>query len=161
VRGMKWGEIDFDAATWTIPAERMKRAREHEVPLSTDAMVIIKRLETARTSKFVFPGRSNLKPIGHAVVWSLVQQLTGREADQPVTASPHGFRASFRSWCTFKKISSEIAERCLAHERKGAVEAAYDLEEMLEARREAMSDWAQFLSGADADNVVPLRGPDR
>jgi integrase len=157
VRGMRWDEIDLDAAVWTIPGERMKRAREHGVPLSAEAMAIIRRIEPARTGKFVLPGRSNAKPVGHVVVWNLVQQLTGREAGQPVTASPHGFRASFRSWCTFKKISGEIAERCLAHERKGAVEQAYDREEMLEDRRKVMERWAAFLRGADADNVIPLR----
>ena len=82
VRGMLWSEIDFDTATWTIPAERMKRNREHEVPLSADAMAIIKRLEPARIGKFVFPGRSNMRPIAHWAVWELVQRLTGREADR-------------------------------------------------------------------------------
>ena len=157
VRGMKWDEIDLDTATWTIPAERMKRKLPHEVPLSADAMAIIRRLEPARTGKFVLPGRSNLKPIGHVVVWTLVQQLTGREAGQPVTASPHGFRASFRSWCTAKKVRREIAERCLAHGRESAVEEAYDHEEMLKDRRKVMERWAAFLGGAGASNVVPLR----
>ena len=122
VRGMQWSEIDFDAATWTIPAERMKRNREHEVPLSADAMAIIRRLEPARIGKFMFPGRSKIRPIGHWAVWELVQRLTGREADQPIVASPHGFRASFRSWCRAKKIASDVAERCLAHERKDATQ---------------------------------------
>ena len=52
---------------------------------------------------------------------------------------------------------SRIAERCLAHERKSAVEASYDREEMLEDRRERMEKWARFLSGADADNVVSIK----
>lgn len=61
-----------------------------------------------------------------------------RDHFQASAASPHGFRASFRSWATAKKISSEVAERCLAHERKDATQAAYDREEMLEHRREVM-----------------------
>jgi integrase len=157
VRGMRWAELDLDKAVWTIPEERMKRAREHEVPLSADALAIIRRLETVRTGKFVFPGRFNIKPVDHGTVWTLVQQLTGREVGQPVMASPHGFRASFRSWCTARHVPVAVAERCLAHERKGAVEQAYDREEMLKDRREWMEKWAAFLSGADADNVVPLR----
>jgi integrase len=156
VRGMRWAELDLDNAVWTIPAERMKRAREHEVPLSPQALAIIKRLEPARTGKFVFPGRFNIKPIDHGTVWTLVQTLTGREVGQPVTASPHGFRSSFRSWCTAKHVPVAVAERCLAHERKDAVQKAYDREEMLEHRREVLERWARFLSGADS-NVVPLR----
>ena len=71
--------------------------------------------------------------------------------------SPHGFRASFGSWCTVRHVPVAVAERCLAHERKGAVEQAYDREEMLEDRREWMEKWAAFLGGADADNVVPIK----
>ena len=154
---MRWAELDLDNAVWTIPEERMKRDREHEVPLSADMLAIIRRLDMVKTGKFVFPGRFNIKPIDHGTVWTLVQQLTGREIGQPVTASPHGFRSSFRSWCTAKGVKPEVAERCLAHERKGEVEKAYDREEMLEARRKVMAKWAKFLGGADADNIVPLR----
>jgi integrase len=78
VRGMLWSEIDFATATWTVPPGRMKRAREHQVPLSDDAMAIIKRLEPARIGPYVFPGRSNTKPIAHWAMWYLVQHLTGR-----------------------------------------------------------------------------------
>jgi integrase len=156
VRGMLWTELSDDMATWTIQPERMKRAREHQVPLSADAVALIKRLDAARINRFVFPGRSNLKPIGHWAVWELVQRLTGRAEGEPVEASPHGFRASFRSWCRAKKIASDVAERCLAHERKDATQAAYDREEMLDHRREVMEQWASFLSGADS-NVVVLR----
>ena len=157
VRGMRWDEIDLDAAVWLIPSERMKRAREHEVPLSAPAMTIIRHLEPSRTGKFVFPGRFNVRPIGHGTVWALVQQLTGREVGQPVIASPHGFRASFRSWCTARHVPVAVAERCLAHERKGAVEQAYDREEMLKDRREWMERWAAFVTGSDAGNVVPIK----
>ena len=72
-------------------------------------------------------------------------------------ASVHGFRASFRSWCRAKKVPDDVAERALAHGREDATQAAYDREEMLEDRRKVMERWASFLSGKDADNVVPLR----
>ncbi len=64
VRGMLWSEIDFDTATWTVPPERMKRKLPHEVPLSADAVALLKRLEAARINKFVFPGRSRQR-VGH------------------------------------------------------------------------------------------------
>ena len=157
VRGMQWTELNDDMTTWTIPAERMKRNREHEVPLSADAMAIIKRLEPASIGKLVFAGRSNIRPIGHWAAWELVQRLTRREADQPIVASPHGMaRATFRSWCTARHVLDAVAERCLAHSRKDATQAAYDREEMLEVRRPVMEQWASFLSGADS-NVVSLK----
>jgi integrase len=153
---MLWTELNDDMTTWTIPPERMKRAREHEVPLPDDAMALIKRLEPGKINKFVFPGRSNIRPIGHWAVWELVQRLTGREADQPIVASPHGFRASFRSWCRAKEIASDVAERCLAHERKDATQAAYDREEMLDARRPVMDAWGIFLRGEQTADIIPL-----
>jgi integrase len=159
VRGMTWDEIDLDAAVWTVPAVRMKRGRLHEVPLSTDAVALITRLEAARINKFVFPGRRSKGPLTHYPVWTLVQRLTGRDADKPSAASPHGFRASFRSWCRAKKVPNDVAERCLAHERKDATQAAYDREEMLDARRPVMERWARFLANAESDaKVVALSG---
>ena len=157
VRGMEWREIDFDKAVWTVPAERMKRKLPHEVPLSADAMAIIKWLEPAHINKFVFPGRRGGGSVTNYPVWGLVQRLTGRADNEESVASVHGFRASFRSWCRAKKVADDVAERALAHAREDATQAAYDREEMLEDRRKVMSDWAAFLSGADADNVVPLR----
>jgi integrase len=156
VRGMQWSEIDFDAAVWRVPPERMKRKLPHEVPLSADAMAIIKRLEAARIGKFVFPGRRSNGPVTNYPVWDLVQRLTGRADSEASMASVHGFRASFRSWCRAKKIRDDVAERALAHGREDATQAAYDREEMLEDRRKVMSDWAAFLSGADS-NVVPIK----
>jgi hypothetical protein len=106
---MLWDEINFETAVWTIPAERMKRGREHEVPLSADAVALIKRLEPARIGKFVFPGRSNLKPVGHYVMWDLVQFLTDRKDGEPVAASPHGFRSSARSWMRARRVTLALA----------------------------------------------------
>jgi integrase len=152
-RGMQWSEVNFDDAVWTVPAERMKRQLEHQVPLSADALALLRRLDAARINKFVFPGRRSQGPITHYPVWTLVQRLTGETAH----ASPHGFRASFRSWCTAKKVPIAVAERCLAHGRESAVAEAYDREEMLEARRPVMERWSRYVSGLDADNVIELR----
>jgi integrase len=90
-------------------------------------------------------------------VWALVQRLTGRQEGEPAHASRHGFRASFRSWCRAKKIPDDVAERCLAHERKDATLAAYDREEVPEDRRKVMERWARFLSGETSADVVPIR----
>jgi integrase len=156
VRGMLWTEINFDVAVWTVPAERMKRKLPHEVPLSADAVALLRRLEAARINKFVFPGRRRTGPVTNYPVWDLVQRLTGR-VGEPSMASPHGFRASFRSWCRAKKIRDDVAERCLAHGREDATQAAYDREEMLKDRRRVMERWATFLSGKTGDNVVPIK----
>ena len=102
-------------------------------------------------------GRRSNGSVTNYPVWDLVQRLTGRADNEASMASVHGFRASFRSWCRAKKIRDDVAERALAHGREDATQEAYDREEMLEDRRKVMSDRTQFLSGADADKVVPLR----
>jgi integrase len=157
VRGMLWTELSDDMATWTVPAERMKRKLPHQVPLSADAVALIRRLERARINRFVFPGRRGGGPVTNYPVWDLVQRLSGRADNEASMASVHGFRASFRSWCRAKKVADDVAERALAHGRDDATQAAYDREEMLEARRPVMEKWAAFLSGKTADNVVPIR----
>jgi integrase len=82
---MLWTEVDLDAAVWRVPPERIKRKLEHEVPLSADAVALLKRLEAARIGKFVFPGSRSNGPVTNYPVWDLVQRLTGKGA------SPHGF----------------------------------------------------------------------
>ena len=81
------------------------------MPLSADAMAIIKRLEAARIGKFVFPGRRSNGSVTNYPVWDLVQRLTGRADNEASMASVHGFRASFRSWCRAKKVADDVAER--------------------------------------------------
>jgi len=144
VRGMLWTEIDFETGTWTVPAEQMKRKLPHEVPLSADAVALLRRPEAARINKFVFPGRRGNGPVTNYPVWALVQRLTGRADNEASMASVHGFRASFRSWCRAKRVADDVAERALARGREDATQAAYDSEEMLEDRRKVMERWASF-----------------
>jgi integrase len=153
-RGMRWDEVDLEAATWTIPASRMKRKLPHEVPLSTDAIRLLKRLEPARIGPLTFPGRGWMKPVDHVGLWFLVQRLTGREAGQPIVASPHGMRSAARSWMAAQEVPFDVAEACLAHATGNATVAAYHRESHLEKRRVVLQDWADFLRGAE---IIPLK----
>jgi integrase len=156
VRGMLWSEVDLDAAVWRIPAERMKRKLEHEVPLSADALALLKRLEAGRINKFVFPGRRSAGPVTNYPVWAAVQRLTGQEG-QPSAASPHGMRASARSWMAAQGVPFDVAEACLAHATGNATVVAYNRETLFEKRRKVMSDWAKFLRGEEQTaDIIPL-----
>jgi hypothetical protein len=87
---------------------------------------------------------------------ALVQRPNGGEAGGPSLVSPHGFRGSFRSWCTARYApmrSPSLASRTDGRTRRAK---AYDREEMLETLREWMEKWVKFLSGAES-NVVPLK----
>jgi integrase len=163
----EWSEIDLDARTWVIPASRMKRGAEHTVPLSDRAVAILKALRENRASdgrsRFVFPGIRKGKPLSGSSVKVLCARLTGGEA------SPHGWRATLRSFMADHEMPFDLAESMLAHSR-GAIVNAYHRSQMVELRRPWMEAWATFLltgkaptkvgakkQAPTATNVVPLR----
>jgi hypothetical protein len=74
-----------------------------------------------------------------------------------ISATIHGFRTSFRTWAGETGVVFEVAEHCLSHAVGNQASQAYNRTTLLERRRPIMSAWAQFLSGTDADNVVPIR----
>ena len=138
VRGARWDEIDLDAATWTIPAERMKAGREHRVPLSAQALAVLARArEYANGSGLVFPG-----PSGRAVASTAYSDLL---KENGVGCVPHGFRSSFRDWCSETGRPLELAEHALAHVDK-EVEGAYRRSDLFERRRSLMDEWADYVT---------------
>ena len=138
VRGARWDEIDLDAATWTIPAERMKAGREHRVPLSAQALAVLARArEYANGSGLVFPG-----PSGRVVASTAYSDLL---RENGVGCVPHGFRSSFRDWCSETGRPRELAEHALAHVDK-EVEGAYRRSDLFERRRSLMDEWADYVT---------------
>ena len=139
VRGARWREVDLDSATWTVPASRMKSRKEHRVPLSSAALVVLERANglRGRGRGLVFPGIQG-KMIGVSVFGRLLRDLK-------VDCSPHGFRSSFRSWCSDEGIDRELAEQALAHAVGSQVEQCYARSDVLERRREVMEAWGAFL----------------
>ena len=98
VRFATWSEIDTDAGTWTVPAERMKAGREHRVPLSARALDVLSEARSLRTgrSDLVFPGRTD-KPIAERAIVQVLERLG-------IDATAHGFRSSFRVWAAERTI---------------------------------------------------------
>ena len=138
VRGARWDEIDLDTATWTIPAERMKAGREHRVPLSAQALAVLARArEYANGSGLVFPG-----PSGRAVASTAYSDLL---KENGVGCVPHGFRSSFRDWCSDTGRPRELAEHALSHVDKD-VEGAYRRSDLFERRRSLMDEWADYVT---------------
>jgi integrase len=138
-RGAKWAEIDLDAATWTVPAERMKAHKEHRVPLSKAAIMLLRGLPRIADTDLVFPA-----PRGGQLSDMSLVAVTRR---MDVEAVPHGFRSTFRDWCSERtNYPREVAEMALAHAIGNAVEAAYRRGDLFEKRRLMMEDWARFLA---------------
>ncbi len=128
--GARWDEIDFDTKVWTIPASRMKAAREHRVPLSGPAVAILEKLAEARTDAFVFPSHRRGKPLSQMAMTMLLRRMNRDDV------TVHGFRSSFRDWCGNETLfPRELAENALAHVIGDKAEQAYRRGDALEKRR--------------------------
>jgi integrase len=153
VLGARWDEINTGAKVWTIPAERMKAAREFRVPLSAAALTVLAELAALRQSDFLFPGAKVGRPLNHAAMLMALRRLRG------AGATVHGMRSGFRDWASEHGVAGEVAEACLAHTIVNRVEAAYRRGDLLEPRRAVMERWARFLATpAGEEGVVPLHG---
>ena len=152
VRGAEWSEIDLTAGVWTIPANRMKAEREHRVPLTDDALTLLKSLPRSDDTNLVFPSAKN-KPLSDMTLTSVLRRMS-----VPVTA--HGFRSSFRDWAgETTAYPREVIEHALAHQLKDKAEAAYARGSLFDKRRRLMADWAKFCrTVATAGSVTPIRG---
>ncbi|WP_409188911.1 tyrosine-type recombinase/integrase [Bradyrhizobium sp. RDM4] len=152
-RGAKWSEIDLKAKIWTVPPERMKRKRPHNVPLSPEALALLKRLP--RNGEYLF-SINGAKPI---VAMSLRKALHRHGGDG---FTIHGMRSSFRDWGGERTSAPrEILEVALAHAVGNSTEQAYARGDLLERRRKVMGQWAQHCATptVSADRkVVAMRG---
>jgi integrase len=147
--GATWNEIDLDARTWTIPAERMKADKEHKVPLSDAAIAVLKAMAAIRQGRYVFPSAVSGRPIHGATVADLAKQAAGADITM------HGLRSSFRDWAAERtSYPNEVAEMALAHAIPSAVEAAYRRGDLFEKRRRLMDAWADFCAKASANGKI-------
>jgi integrase len=148
-RGAQWEEIDLDAKLWTIPAERMKANKEHVVPLCNDAIKLLKGLDS---TGLVFPGAKGTLLSDVA----LSKPLKTMNVD----ATVHGFRSTFRDWCSEStNYPNEVAEMALAHTISNAVERAYRRGDLLAKRTKLMADWCKHVNTKPKlADVIPIRG---
>lgn len=141
VVGAKWGEIDLDAAIFTIPPGRMKAKREHRVALSSQAVELLKKLPRIENNDYVFPSSRTKRPLSSM---GMLEMLRGLRPGLTV----HGFRSTFRDWVSdATNYSPELAEMALAHTVQNRVEAAYRRGDLLERRRALMQAWADYANG--------------
>jgi integrase len=145
-----WSEIDLDAKTWTIPANRMKGGKEHVVPLSPAALRILAGQPRGR---YVFPAPRTGLPMERHALADVMRAMGRRE-------TVHGFRSSFADWAADNTAyPQEVREQCLAHAIPNKVEAAYRRGALLEKRARLMAAWATYCSkpAATGGKVVALR----
>lgn len=142
VRGARWSEFDLTAKVWTVPAVRMKMKKEHRVPLSEAAIILLAGLPSVNGSDVLF--RSNRG--GGLSDTALLMVLRRMHVD----AVPHGFRATFKTWaseCT--AFHRDVIEASLAHSLDSKVAEAYQRGDMLEKRRALLGQWAAYCRSAE------------
>ncbi len=144
-RGMKWPEVDFDNAVWTVPAERMKSGVSHRVPLSKQALNVLEK-QKGLDQVLVFPSIRKRTMLSDMVLTSFLRRHDALSDVPGRVATAHGFRSSFRDWCSEHGYARDLAEKALAHTLKNKVEAAYNRTDLLEQRRGMMADWANFVT---------------
>lgn len=155
IRGMKWSEVDLDAAIWTIPAERMKAKQGHRVPLSERAVELLKKQIDVH-DELVFPSPRDQVELSDMVLTSFLRREKAVSDTPGRVATAHGFRSSFRDWCSEMGYPRDLAERALAHSVANKVEAAYHRTDLLEQRRPMMAAWSKFCTANcdEKDSVV-------
>ena len=147
----KWSEFDLDNETWLIPKDRMKKDKEHRVPLSPQAVEVLKSITRIEGSTWVFNGRSRRKdqvkvpqPLSNAAMLRFLQGPLGFE-----NLTVHGFRSSFRDWAgETSDHKREVIEQALAHSLADQAEAAYQRGDYLQKRKILMNDWADYCYSA-------------
>ena len=144
VRGLRWPEIDIDNAIWTIPADRMKAKLPHRVPLSPRAIEILKHVQGLHT-ELVFPSSRDQVQLSDMVLTSFLRRVKAHSSTPERFATAHGFRSSFRDWCSEHGYPRDLAERALAHTVQNKVEAAYHRTDLLEQRRPMMLAWSEWI----------------
>jgi integrase len=131
VLGATWAEVDLAKAVWTLPADRMKADKEHRVPLSESVLDVLRKMQAAAVSQFVFPGGQRDKPLSNMAFLQLLKRMGKGD----LTA--HGFRSTFRDWAAEQTTQPrEVAELALAHSIGDKVEAAYRRGDLFEKRRQ-------------------------
>ncbi|MFO1245496.1 MAG: tyrosine-type recombinase/integrase [Ramlibacter sp.] len=153
VRGARWAEFDLEAAQWRIPAERMKMRTEHLVPLSTQALEVLRTMQPLTGERdLVFPSPFYpSKPLSENTFNSAMARMGYKG-----TATAHGFRALFSTVANECGWNPDVIERQLAHAERNEVRAAYHRSTYLQDRTKLLQWWADYLDGRKAGNVVKL-----
>ena len=150
--GMRWTELDLEKKLWTVPANRMKAGREHRVPLSGRAVLLLRELHKARSGDFVFPGQARKKPLSNMAMEMVLRRM------KLENVTVHGFRSSFRDWAgNVSNFPREVVETALAHVIGDKAEQAYRRSDALEKRRRLMEAWASYCEPKAKSNILQLQ----
>ena len=151
VRGARWAEFDLDAALWVIPPERMKMKTPHIVPLSPQAVEVLKVLHTLSGGReLLFPGeRDHSKPMSNNTILKALERMgyKGR-------MTGHGFRGMASTILHEQGYAHHAIELQLAHQERNEVSAAYNHATYIQQRTKMMQHWADYLDSCTTGKVL-------
>ena len=158
----KWDEIDFDEGIWEIPARRMKSKKAHKIPLSKEAIALLRKAQETQISDYIFPNLSTGKHLSQAGMSSVLNRLNKTHYwldKQGRNITVHGFRSTFRDYIADKtNFDGAMAEHALAHKIPDQQVAAYQRTTMVDKRRAMMQTYADYAlnTGAVRGNVTQI-----
>jgi integrase len=143
LRAAEWSEINLSIQEWLIPAHRMKMRVPHIVPLSTQAVALLRDIQPATgNGKYVFPSpRSRSRPLSNVALLAALRRMGYEQG----TLTVHGFRSTASTLLNEQGFNRDWIERQLAHAERNNVRAAYNYAEYLPQRKMMMQEWADFL----------------
>jgi integrase len=143
LRAAEWSEFDLDHALWRIPAARMKMDEQHIVPLSRQAVSILRELQAITgDGKYLFPSlRTPTRCMSDNTVNAALRRLGYSKEEM----TGHGFRAMASTCLNEQGWHPDVIELQLAHKERNKVRAAYNRAERLAERKKMMQAWADYL----------------
>lgn len=137
VRLAKRSQMDLEAGVWVIPAEEMKAGERHRVPLSAEAVTIVRSAMALHDHDQLFTVGG--EPLSLDTLRMMMRRMGRSE-------TPHGFRSTFKDWSLQAGWSDHLSEAALAHQDPNEVRAAYARSDLLEERAPMMAAWASYLA---------------
>lgn len=154
LRKAEWVEFDLDRAEWRIPAERMKMRELHIVPLSRQAVELLRELKTLSGGRrLLFPNLRKPNECMTATTLNRALERMGFNGKDSIGFSAHGFRATASTMLNEMGYRADVIERQLAHAERNKVRASYNQAEYLEERRQMMQAWADNVDS----NISSMR----
>jgi integrase len=145
-----WGEIDFGARVWAVPADRMKGGNEHRVPLCDRAVAILREMQEIRQNELLFPGFKLGRPLCNMSLRRVLHDL------RPGMTT-HGFRSTFKDWASeTTSFPDHVSEAALAHVSADKVRSAYARSDLFDKRRKLMEAWERHCARPATADVVVL-----
>lgn len=150
----EWAEFDLEAAEWRIPANKMKMKETHIVPLSTQAIALLKDIQplTGHQQHIFHSGQGSAPHISRETLGAAIRRM-GYQGQH----TNHGFRTTASTILHEQGYNSEMIERQLAHADRNKVRASYNHAQHLPERRTMMQAWADHLDSLKNGNIIPLK----